>query len=356
MYSHFIFKGNSSCVSLDYTYHKSNLYISSLKIFIFLIITTFVITSCTTKPVPRPSENWIYVDNPTSEGRVDVTDIKYTTLSSKSVKISGRIWCQQKYNSYMKEVNSGKSRNYNIEWRTSAVNQILIKSILGPYTASIDNQGRFEFILIIPEHDNMFFNSTNILESGNSSSRDLLTVDITPIQISRRVDYPTINFARIPIFFSENITYEKRIFDINEAVRDVEKMICSKVILKFEDMRSRLPENPLVTIIGISGPTKSDLIKKCINLGYNKTQAVNIVAKLNYLEPNRKISDSGQMVVFNGIKKGIYGIEARNAGAHFTRLDLIIDDDIIERTILLSPDKGQMIFKDSNFKGGVLVR
>jgi len=313
------------------------------------IAVSMILAGCATttyQPPPRPVEHWVDREVPTSEGRVDVSDAQYTVVSLKSAKISCRILCQQKIETYSEEVNSGRKRNRSSEWRNSFVSQVKLKSIAGSFITSLTDDGRFEYLLSIPELDNMYFQYLGSLPPNVMLSRDLLTVDVSPISSS--IDYPSVNLTHIPIFISEKRIFEHPAFDLDESVRTVEKLICSKVVLKFENMRSHLPENPLVTVIGISGPTKEDLIKTCASLGYSREQAVSIVAALDYIAPGKKVSDSGQMMVFKGIKEGTYAIEAQSAGTHFTRLDLVIEDTAVtEKTVLLSPDRAGMFFKDS---------
>ena len=331
---------------------------SAMKLMLPLIAVTMILAGCATTPYqlpPRPVEHWVDRELATSEGRVDVSDAQYAVVSSKSAKISGRVFCQQKIETYSEEINSGRKRNHGSEWRGSSASQIKLKNIVGSFTTSLASDGRFEYLLLIPEHDNLYFRDPGNLLPNMMLSRDLLTLDVSPISSS--IHYPSVNLTRIPIFIAEKRVTQQPSFDLDKAVRNVEGRICSKVVLKFENMRSRLPENPLVTVIGISGPTKDDLIKTCMNLGYTKTQAISIVAELNYLTPGNKVSDSGQMMIFKGVKKGRYGIEARSAGTYFTRLDLVIEDKpITEKTVLLSPDRGRMFFKDSAIKGGKLTR
>lgn len=308
---------------------------------VIFAIFVMIFAGCTTikyQPAPRPIERWVNMETATNEGRVEVFDFRYVVLSSKSVKIFGRVLGQQKINTYSEEKNSGRKKNRSSKWRVSSVSQIKLKSIIGSHALFLTSDGKFEYLLSIPEYDNTYFREPGNLSSNMILSRDLMTIDVSPIP--GYINYPSVNLARLPIFIAKRKIARQVFFDLDKAVQNVERSLLSKVVLKFENMRSRLPENPLITIIGISGPTKDDLVKACLNLGYSKTQARSIVAELDYIEPNQEISDSGQMMLFTGIRNGMYGIEVRSAGTNFKRLNLVVEDNpITERTILLSPDR-----------------
>jgi hypothetical protein len=327
-----------------------------MKLSPFAIVVTMILAGCATtayQAPPRPVEHWVEREKTTGEGRVDVSDAEYVVISSKSARVAGRVFCQQKIDAYSEEINSGGRRNHRFEWRNVTASQISLKSIFGSFTTSLDNEGRFEYVLSISGYDNMFFQAPDNLQTGFTLSKDLLTVDIRPIQVSGSVVFPSVNLTRVPVFILERSVIKEPVFDLDEAVRHVGRLICAKVVLKFENMRSRLPENPLITVIGISGPTKEDLIRTCTNLGYTRAQAVSIIAELDYVAPDQEVSDSGQMMVFRGIKNATYAIEARSAGVHFTRLDLVVEDrPVMNKTVLLSPDRSQMFFEDTMIKGG----